>query len=82
MEDRLRAVILAYLGDRYLPVHADWVELPAMASSLGLDLASLVTCCESLARKGLIELALPASEHDNHAAIITTPGLIAIGRAP
>jgi len=82
MEDPRSAGVLEYLGDRYLPVHADWVELPAMAVSLGLDPATLVACCQALAGQGLIELAAPDGENDNHAAIITTRGLLAIGRAP
>jgi hypothetical protein len=82
MDDALTARILEYLGDRYLPVQGDWVELPAMAASLRIECKRLVTRCEALAGRGLIELAAPDADDDSYAAIITARGLLAIGRAP
>ena len=78
----LSRAILVFLADRYFPVLGDWVEVPLIAGALDRDLADTVTCCEALSSAALIELAAPDADNESHAAIITTQGLLAIGRPP
>lgn len=74
--------ILAYLGDQYRPVQSDWVETLEIASALRVEAAEVDARCQSLAARGLVELSPPDEENESYAAIITTKGLLAIGRVP
>jgi hypothetical protein len=74
--------ILAYLGDRYLPVHSDWVETEAIAAALRAETTDVEAHLRDLVQPGLVELACPDEDNSSYAAIITTKGLLAIGRLP
>jgi hypothetical protein len=74
--------ILLVLADRYLPVHADWVQAAEIAVSLRVGTADVEARLLDLVTPGLVELASPDDENPCYAAIITTRGLLAIGRLP
>lgn len=81
-EQPFAARILTYLADRYLPVFSEWVETRTIARELGVDEENVNATCRLLRERALIELAEPEESGESLAAIITTPGLLAIGRVP
>jgi hypothetical protein len=80
--DPLADRILRFLGDRYLPVQTDWIETPRIAAALHVEAERVDARCRILAERGLIELSAPDDENATYAALITTKGLLAIGRVP
>jgi hypothetical protein len=80
--DPLSLRILDFLAERYLPVMSDWVDVSAIAESLGVPAEEIERRCAGLQAQALVELAPPDEEHSSAAALITVKGLLAVGRVP
>jgi hypothetical protein len=81
-DDPVSPRILNYLAECYLPVMSDWVDLTAIAASIGAPVEEVERRCAWLQSQGLVETAPPDEEHASAGALITVKGLLAVGRLP